>query len=154
MKRHNPFLSDSDQIMSAMQRLNDEIPKLPHQAELTLQMAEMVGADMTDIVTMEEGENFTTYNINPVGGGRVVAYVIGPVPGHENNNRDMFEAMRSQMNGLGFHTVIPHDLIPPDTPWLSAVAKSLTFMSVMAELAEKTGSIAPVVLLPGWGGSM
>lgn len=55
------------------------------------------------------------------------AYVIGPVTGIENDNRDAFESAREALAATGaFDEVrIPHDLIPAGTGWEEAMRISL-----------------------------
>lgn len=52
-------------------------------------------------------------------------YVIGPVSGRENDNREEFEDARRQLEAAGFKAVIPHDKIEAGTPWADAMRASI-----------------------------
>lgn len=55
-------------------------------------------------------------------------YVIGPVSGHEGDNREAFERARRRLEAAGHKAVIPHDLVPADTGWQAAMSKSIREM--------------------------
>lgn len=51
-------------------------------------------------------------------------YVIGPVSGKKNRNREEFERARKLLEKRGYQVEIPHDSIPPDTSWIDAMVLS------------------------------
>lgn len=40
-------------------------------------------------------------------------YVIGPVLGRENLNREAFVKARNELRDAGYYVTIPHDVVPP-----------------------------------------
>ncbi len=48
-------------------------------------------------------------------------YVIGPVSGHEGDNREAFEEARRELEAAGFKATIPHDKIAEGTDWQMAM---------------------------------
>lgn len=42
-------------------------------------------------------------------------YVIGPMLGRENLNREAFVKARNELWDAGYHVLIPHDVMSPDT---------------------------------------
>lgn len=60
-------------------------------------------------------------------------YVIGPVTGRPDGNRQAFEGARWQLEEAGYEARIPHDFVPPDADWQTAmrisVIKMLSFAS-------------------------
>lgn len=62
-------------------------------------------------------------------GARAVRlYVIGPVSGHEGDNREAFEEARRQLEDAGFDATIPHDIVPQGTEWRIAMQMSIRAM--------------------------
>lgn len=52
-------------------------------------------------------------------------YVIGPVTGHEDGNREAFEEARARLKAAGHKVTIPHDKVAPGTPWQEAMRQSI-----------------------------
>ena len=75
-------------------------------------------------------------------------YVIGPVTGKPGLNRAAFEEAREALMGLGHEAEVPHDFVPADASWESAMRLSLW------HLATSDGSGGPayqgVARLDGW----
>lgn len=67
-------------------------------------------------------------------------YVIGPVSGHDDLNVSAFENARKMLRKAGYVPLIPHDFIPDDADWQSAMRRSL-------ETLAKSDGIA---YLDGW----
>lgn len=61
-------------------------------------------------------------------------YVIGPVSGHEGDNREEFEEARRQLEEAGFKVAIPHDKIEQGTPWQSAMRASILLRAIGEEI--------------------
>ena len=57
-----------------------------------------------------------------------VLYVVGPVSGYHNDNRQNFEAVREKLQKSGYKVIIPHDGIKPGTPAHIALRVSLVNM--------------------------
>lgn len=56
-------------------------------------------------------------------------YVIGPVSGFPENNRPAFERAASQLHrALGCAVEIPHDTVPSDADWQTAMRLSISAM--------------------------
>lgn len=55
-------------------------------------------------------------------------YVIGPVTGRENLNREAFEEARAKLEQAGYTVTIPHDIIPPDASHKDAMILSIKTM--------------------------
>ena len=55
-------------------------------------------------------------------------YVIGPVSGHEGDNREAFEEARRELEAAGFKATIPHDKIAEGTDWQTAMRQSIREM--------------------------
>ena len=55
-------------------------------------------------------------------------YVIGPVSGHEGDNREAFEEARRELEAAGFKATIPHDKIAEGTDWQMAMRQSIREM--------------------------
>lgn len=56
-------------------------------------------------------------------------YVIGPVSGHTENNRPAFERAARQLHrALGCAVEIPHDTVPSDADWQTAMRLSISAM--------------------------
>lgn len=76
-------------------------------------------------------------------------YAIGPVSGIEDGNRPAFERARERLEGASKAMCdIPHDLIPSDTPWPTAMR-----ISVHKLTSSSYPSMEPtyrIALLPGW----
>lgn len=76
-------------------------------------------------------------------------YVIGPVSGIEDCNRPAFEQARKRLEKASRAMCdIPHDLIPADTPWPTAMRISLHKLT-----SSSYPSMDPtyrIALLPGW----
>lgn len=70
------------------------------------------------------------------------AYVIGPVTGIPNDNRDAFEAAREQLEAAcAFDEVrIPHDYIPAGTGWSDAMRISVRNLVDFDAVAVLVGS--------------
>ena len=64
-------------------------------------------------------------------------YVIGPVSGHENENKELFEAARRRLEKHGHTVYIPHDFIKPGTSWEVAMRISLSNMLMRAQGVAK-----------------
>lgn len=58
-------------------------------------------------------------------------YVIGPVSGHEGDNREAFEEARKRLRAAGYEVEIPHDWIRSGTPWQEAMRASVAQMLSM-----------------------
>lgn len=81
-------------------------------------------------------------------------YEIGPVTGIEGCNRPEFERVRRELNKAGYGAAIPHDDIPPNTPWNIAMRISICNM-LMYWVGGEDGLFAEneycgVALLDGW----
>lgn len=55
-------------------------------------------------------------------------YVIGPVSGEKDGNREAFEEARRTLGAAGFDVTIPHDVVPPGTEWRAAMQMSIRAM--------------------------
>lgn len=66
-------------------------------------------------------------------------YVIGPVSGKPNRNRDEFERARKLLEKRGYEAEIPHDSIPADTGWLAAVQMSMRRLKTADGVAKLNG---------------
>lgn len=76
-------------------------------------------------------------------------YIAGPVTGYEDDNRLAFEQAQEQLRKAGVkHVEIPHEFVPQDSAWETAMAKSIT--RLCATWAN-TGKLVceAVVCLPG-----
>lgn len=76
-------------------------------------------------------------------------YIAGPVTGHEDDNRPAFEEAQKRLRKAGVRYVeIPHEFVPHDSAWETAMAKSIT--RLCATWAN-TGKLVceAVVCLPG-----
>ena len=56
-------------------------------------------------------------------------YVIGPVTGRENLNREAFEEARAKLEQAGYTVTIPHDFIPSDASHERAMQLSLWWIA-------------------------
>lgn len=70
-------------------------------------------------------------------------YVIGPVTGRENLNREAFEGARERLWDAGYDVLIPHDVVPPDASHEQAMRLSIKAML----------GCDGVVVLSDWEGS-
>lgn len=70
-------------------------------------------------------------------------YVIGPVTGRENLNREAFEDARERLWDAGYDVLIPHDVVPPDASHEQAMRLSIKAML----------GCDGVVVLSDWEGS-
>ena len=52
-------------------------------------------------------------------------YVIGPVTGRENLNREAFEDARAKLEQAGYMVWTPHDIVPPDADHEDAMRLSI-----------------------------
>lgn len=77
-------------------------------------------------------------------------YVIGPVSGHEGDNREEFEEARRQLEEAGFKVTIPHDKIEQGAPWQSAMRASIREILSMYRGKPRYDGVAE---LPGVFGS-
>lgn len=55
-------------------------------------------------------------------------YVIGPVTGRENLNREAFENAKERLWDAGYDVLIPHDVVPPDASHEQAMRLSIKAM--------------------------
>lgn len=67
-------------------------------------------------------------------------YVIGPVSGHEGDNREAFEEARRELEAAGFKATIPHDKIAEGTDWQTAMRAGKLVYGGVAELRGVFGS--------------
>ncbi|WP_255203033.1 DUF4406 domain-containing protein [Adlercreutzia caecimuris] len=79
-------------------------------------------------------------------------YVIGHVSGIEDDNRPAFERARKRLEGASKAMCeIPHDLVPSDTPWPTAMLVSIHKLTSRSYPSmEPTYRLA---LLEGWEAS-
>lgn len=66
-------------------------------------------------------------------------YVIGPVTGRENLNRDEFERARKLLKSRGYEAEIPHDNIPPGASWDAALVMSMNRIRFADGVAKLNG---------------
>ncbi len=69
----------------------------------------------------------------------MLLYVIGPVTGHADLNRPAFEAARALLERRGYSVEIPHDTIPPDADWKTAMAMSAERLVLADGVAKLNG---------------
>ena len=55
-------------------------------------------------------------------------YVIGPVTGIENGNREAFDKARTDLEAAGFEANVPFDYVPEGESWQSAMRLSIIAM--------------------------
>lgn len=79
-------------------------------------------------------------------------YVIGPVTGKPNENRQAFHEARRNLKAFGYYAQIPHDYISAGSPWNKAMAISL---DILTECGDEPGVplFDGVALLTGWDDS-
>ena len=77
-------------------------------------------------------------------------YVIGPVSGRENDNREAFEDARRRLEAAGYRVTIPHDKIAEGTDWQMAMRQSIREMLSVRAGRPVYGGVAE---LPGVFGS-
>ena len=70
-------------------------------------------------------------------------YVIGPVTGKPDLNREVFEDAKERLRDAGYDVLIPHDVVPPDASHEQAMRLSIKAML----------GCDGVVVLSGWEGS-
>lgn len=58
----------------------------------------------------------------------MIIYVVGPVTGRENLNREAFDEAARALRGAGHFPSIPHRNVPPDAPWEDAMKSSIRAM--------------------------
>lgn len=84
-------------------------------------------------------------------------YVIGPVTGKPNENREEFERVRGELldNATLGAVSIPHDYIEPDSTWKHAMHMSITVMMQLwsFELGPVIHQPFGIAMLDGWEGS-
>ena len=66
-------------------------------------------------------------------------YVIGPVTGRENLNRAEFERARKMLESRGYAVEIPHDSVPLDADWQTAMEMSLSRLILADGVAKLNG---------------
>lgn len=76
-------------------------------------------------------------------------YIIGPVSGHKDRNQPAFEQARLRLEkATNSMCDIPHDLIPEEASWETAMLISINKLT-----GRSFPSMAPtfrIALLPGW----
>lgn len=81
-------------------------------------------------------------------------YVIGPVTGKPNENREEFERVRGELldNATLGAVSIPHDYIEPDSTWEHAMRMSITVMMQWwsFELGPVIHQPFGIAMLDGW----
>ena len=58
----------------------------------------------------------------------MILYVVGPVTGRENLNREAFADAARALSEAGHFPSIPHRNVPPDAPWEDAMRTSIRAM--------------------------
>ena len=71
-------------------------------------------------------------------------YVAGPISGHEDLNRQLFEDARLLLNVLGYRVIIPHDFVDPSLDWLEAIRTTLQVLHHVDGVAV-VGSLSSIV---------
>lgn len=66
-------------------------------------------------------------------------YVIGPVTGRENLNREAFEDAKEKLWDAGYDVTIPHDVVPPDASHEDAMLLSIKTMLCCDSVAMLDG---------------
>ena len=75
-------------------------------------------------------------------------YIIGPVTGHPNDNREAFEKAREDLEAAGYQVDIPHDYVNEGEDWQQCMRRSIT---AMLALDHKSKPVYDgVAMLPGW----
>lgn len=68
---------------------------------------------------------------------KIRLYVIGPVTGYHNDNKDAFLKARERLEAAGYTVIIPHDVIPTGTPWAIALRISIATMLTKVDAVAK-----------------
>ncbi len=76
-------------------------------------------------------------------------YIIGPVTGIYNDNREAFEEANLALDGAGYYVWTPHDTVPGGTPWPMAMLLSINELTTAA-LGVENPYYDGVALLEGW----
>lgn len=58
----------------------------------------------------------------------MILYVVGPVTGRDNLNREAFDEAARALREAGHFPSIPHRNVPPDAPWSAAMKRSVRAM--------------------------
>lgn len=69
-------------------------------------------------------------------------YVIGPITGMDNQNREAFDSARARLEEAGYHALTPFDIIEPGTKWLHSIVTSLYVLEGVDGVASLEGSVA------------
>lgn len=77
-------------------------------------------------------------------------YIIGPVAGKPNDNKEAFVSARRALKADGFACAIPHDYIDGGTDWNTAMRISITAMLSMEYGHKSKPSFDGIALLDGW----
>lgn len=75
-------------------------------------------------------------------------YVIGPVTGRENGNREEFLRVRAILREAGHRAEIPHSAVSPDTSWQAAMGKSISMM--LNTTSSGNLLYEAIAMLDGW----
>lgn len=58
----------------------------------------------------------------------MILYVVGPVTGRDNLNREAFAEAARALTDAGHFPSLPHRNVPPDAPWADAMRLSIRAM--------------------------
>lgn len=77
-------------------------------------------------------------------------YIIGPVTGKPNGNKEAFVSARRALKADGYLCAIPHDYINKGTDWGTAMRISITAMLSMEHGIKNKPAFDGVAMLDGW----
>lgn len=77
-------------------------------------------------------------------------YIIGPVAGKPNDNKEAFVSARRALKADGYLCAIPHDYINEGTDWGTAMRISITAMLSMEHGIKNKPAFDGVAMLDGW----
>lgn len=77
-------------------------------------------------------------------------YVIGPVTGRENDNREEFERVRVELDAVGHHADIPHGWVKSGADWDVAMKHSIYRMLNLWTFSREYDEGFGIAILDGW----
>lgn len=77
-------------------------------------------------------------------------YVIGPVTGRENDNREEFERVRVELDAVGHYADIPHGWVKSGADWDVAMKHSIYRMLHLWTFSREYDEGFGIAMLDGW----
>ena len=68
-------------------------------------------------------------------------YIVGPIPESEDENIDALTTAKAKLEEMGYHAVLPHEVIDPDASWINAVTTSLIVIEKSDGVVYLDGSL-------------